>query len=75
MDKPDTIHIRKRIVKVGGNQWYKSERYNGPVETICGNPPTTWDLRLSDVTRKSFNTEKHENLIHVSICKECLNSI
>lgn len=38
-----TAHIRRRLERKGGNQWYKA-RGERHVATYCGAEPTSWDF-------------------------------
>jgi len=69
-----TIHVRKRYVKRGGNQFYKSTSYSGGLVTICGADLTDRDLTILDVKKKSFDREKYERLTAHKICRDCLRA-
>ena len=71
--KKQIIHIRKRSTKHSSwNQFYKSDRYDGEHGTICGAEMTDKDISIESCMNKYFDPSKHESLIKVIICKECL---
>ena len=37
------FHIRRRLTRKGGNQWYKVRVDNRVVSTYCGDAPTEFD--------------------------------
>lgn len=65
-------HVRKHVVKVGGNPFYRSELLSGPVATLCGAPVTNLDLPVRWVYRKTFDRKNHEAICEVTICERCL---
>jgi len=71
----EVIHIRKRRVKVGGNQYYKSDRYSAPVETLCGAPVTSWDVEERSYLCKSYNPAETEAIQGRKFCTACLLNI
>jgi len=71
----EIIHIRKRRVKVGGNQYYRSDRYSAPVETLCGAPVTSWDVEERSCMYASFSPAETERIQGRKFCTACLLNI
>jgi hypothetical protein len=69
-----TIHVRKPSVKIGGNQFYKSNRFSAPAETFCGAPCTDGDLTRRDCMNKKFNPDWFPT-IGREVCGKCLTII
>ena len=67
MGMKTTFHIRRRLPRKGGNQWYKTHVDNRVVSTYCGVEPTEYDGAWNKKAEAWTHPWKGEMLP----CKDC----
>ena len=66
------FHIRKRLRKLRGNQWYK-DRDDRKVETYCQAEPTEYDVEWRYRKSKKYIAKwEHKSVVHYpcGVCRE-----
>ena len=68
------IHIRHKRTKHSSNsQFYKSDKFDGKLETLCGDAMTDKDLPIKSCLNRHFSPIRHESTFNVTICHKCLS--
>lgn len=62
------FHIRQRLSKLGGSQFYRDKRIR-PTSTFCGAPCTEFDAGWAD--RKRVNDWTSERAGLMTVCLTC----
>ena len=62
------FHIRRKLPRKGGNQWYKTRVDNRVVSTHCGEEPTEYDA----APRGKAEPWTHPKHGEMQPCSECL---